>query len=389
LRVGIVVPHIFMHRDILPNVIFAPAKLALDLCEGLQKEGADVTLFSPGPVDTSVRNITADLSYFEQELAGRGDTYIDLLKKHAFTFITLARQVQSEIIAKAFEMANNDELDIVHIYTNEEDIALPFAKLCNKPVVFTHHDPFNFLVKYKNTFPKYKDLNWISMSLAQRSGMPQGTNWVGNIYHGLEEDLYTPIDNPTNDYVAYLGRIIEPKGVHLAIAAVKRYNQTAKQSLKLKIAGKHYAGHKKDTYWREKIAPELDDPNIEYVGFIDTPDAKREHLGNAKALLVPSIFDEPFGMVMIEALACGTPVIGLHSGAIPEVIDDPTTGYVVTKSMSENNELDEPTVVANIAERLAQLDTLSRSACRNVFESRFTAKQMHLSHKAVYEKLLS
>jgi len=388
LRVGIVVPHIFMHRDILPNVIFAPAKLALDLSEGLQKEGADVTLFSPGPVDTSVRNITADLSYFEHELAGRGDTYIDLLKKHAFTFITLARQVQSEIIAKAFDMANNDELDIVHIYTNEEDIALPFAKLCNKPVVFTHHDPFNFLVKYKNTFPKYKDLNWISMSLAQRNGMPRDTNWVGNIYHGLEEDLYTPIDNPTNDYVAYLGRIIEPKGVHLAIAAAKRYNQTAKQPLKLKIAGKHYAGHKKDTYWQEKIAPELNDSNIEYVGFIDSPIAKREYLGNAKGLLVPSIFDEPFGMVMIEALACGTPVIGLNSGAIPEVIGDSTTGYVVQKSMSENNELDEPTVVANIAERLAQLDTLSRSACRNAFEARFTAKQMYLSHKAVYEELL-
>jgi glycosyltransferase involved in cell wall biosynthesis len=377
-----------MHRDILPNVIFAPAKLALDLSEGLQKEGADVTLFSPGPVDTTVQNITADLSYFEQELAGRGDTYIDLLKKHAFTFITLARQVQSEIIAKAFDMANKGELDIVHIYTNEEDIALPFAKLCNKPVVFTHHDPFNFLVKYKNTFPKYKDLNWISMSLAQRKGMPKDTNWVGNIYHGLEKNLYTPVANPTGDYVAYLGRIIEPKGVHLAIAAVKRYNETAQKPLKLKIAGKHYAGHKKDTYWQEKIVPELDDPAIEYVGFIDTPAAKREYLGNAKALLVPSIFDEPFGMVMIEALACGTPAVGLASGAIPEVIDDSVTGFVVPKAMSENNRLIEAKAVTDIAQNLAKLDTLSRTACRSAFTARFTAEHMYKQHMDVYSKLV-
>lgn len=214
MRVGIVVPHIFMHRDILPKVIFSPAQLALDLAEGLQAAGTEVTLFSPGPVDTTVRNITADLSYFETELAGRGDTYVDLLKKHPFTFITLARQVQSELIAKAYAMANTGDLDVVHIYTNEEDIALPFASLCTKPVVFTHHDPFNFLVKYKNTFPKYKGLNWISMSYAQRKGMPKDTNWVGNVYHGLSDDALHPVAQPSGDYIAFIGRIIQPKGVH-------------------------------------------------------------------------------------------------------------------------------------------------------------------------------
>src|SRR6185437_16908609 len=155
LRIGIVVPHIFMHREIIPHVIFSPAKLALSLSKGLDALGASVTLFTPGPVDTKVRNITADLSYFEHELALRGDSYTELLKKHPFTFITLARQVQAELIAKAFAMANDGKLDLVHIYTNEEDLALPFAQLCSKPVVFTHHDPFNFMVKYKNVFPKY------------------------------------------------------------------------------------------------------------------------------------------------------------------------------------------------------------------------------------------
>ncbi|NCU41029.1 hypothetical protein EOL73_04740, partial [Candidatus Saccharibacteria bacterium] len=117
MRVALVVPHIFMHRDILPSVIFSPGHLSLALASGLQASGVDVTLFTPGPVDTDVPNITADLSLFDQELAGRGeegDTYMDLLRKHPFTFVTLARQVQSELIAKVYAEANHNQYDIVH-----------------------------------------------------------------------------------------------------------------------------------------------------------------------------------------------------------------------------------------------------------------------------------
>src|SRR5882757_6928692 len=115
LRIGVVVPHIFLHKDILPHVIFSPGHLAVELADGLQALGAEVTLFSPGPVATKARNLTADLTFFQHELVARGDTYMDLLKKHPFTFVTLARQVQSEIIARAYAMANAGELDIVHI----------------------------------------------------------------------------------------------------------------------------------------------------------------------------------------------------------------------------------------------------------------------------------
>lgn len=387
LRVGLVIPHIFMHRDILPSVIFSPAKLALSLAEGLQDLGAEVTMFSPGPVDVPCANITTDLSLFEQELAGRGDNYLDLLKKHPFTFVTLARQVQSELIARAYAMANADELDVVHIYTNEEDIALPFAELCQKPVVFTHHDPFNFLIKYKNVFPKYKHLNWISMSHAQRRGMPADTNWVGNIYHGLSEPALQPVKDPAGDYIAYLGRIIEPKGVHLAIGAVQEYNRLHPEApLKLKIAGKHYAGHAKDSYWQERIAPQIDDQTIEYVGFVNTPEDKRKFLGNARALIVPSLFDEPFGMVSIEALACGTPVIGLDSGAIPEVIQDGKTGFVVAK-IYEDKVLDSAQTTRALGSAIQKISEVDRVACRQDYEQRFTAERMCLDHLAVYQKL--
>lgn len=380
-RVGIVVPHIFFHRDIMPDVIFSPGQLALDLANGLVNEGVDVTLFSPGPVDSKAKNMTADLSYFEKELELRGDSFTDLLKKHPFTFVTLARQVQSELIAKAYNMANEDELDVVHIYTNEEDTALPFANLCKKPVVFTHHDPFNFLIKYKNLFPKYPELNWISISMAQRKAMPKNTNWVANIYHGVDPKLYEPNYKTNQDYVAYLGRIIEPKGLHLAIEAVKFYNKSAEQPLKLKIAGKHYAEHSKDSYWQNVIEPELRG-NIEYAGFIKDTKAKNEFLSNAKALIIPSLFNEPFGMVMIEALASGTPIVGLDSGAIPEVITERKTGFVIKKESDEQN------VIQKLSDSISKLDELDRKDCRTEFEARFTLQRMCHEHAETYEKLL-
>ncbi len=389
IRVGLVVPHIFMQDAVMPHVIFSPGVLALGLAEGLQEQGADVTFFSPGTVTTGVRNINADMSYFEQELAGRGDTYVDMLKKHPVTFISMARQVQSELVAKAFAMANADELDVVHIYTNEEDIALPFVQFCKKPVVLTHHDPFTFLVKYKNVFPKYKHLNWLSISMAQRADMPHDTNWVGNIYHGQPEDDLAPNYNPDADYVAFLGRIIQPKGVHLAIEAVRIYNKTAGKPLRLKIAGKHYSGAK-DQYWQQ-IEPLIDGRIVEYTGFAADNAAKQELLGNARALLVPSLFSEPFGMVMIEALACGTPVIGLNSGAIPEVIQDGKTGFVVPKQYAVDEAgqevLNEHATAEAIARRIAQVEDVDRKTCRLSFEQSFTLSEMSKKHLEAYERL--
>lgn len=381
LKVALVVPHIFLHKDILPHVIFSPGVLAIQLAEGLKKHGVEVTLFSTGPVNTSVRNISADMSYFETELTARGDSYLDLLKKHPFIFVSLARQVQAEIIALSYELANKDEFDLVHVYTNEEDIALHFAKLCNKPVVFSHHDPFNFMIRYKSVFPKYRDLNWLSLSIAQRNTMPLDTNWVGNVYHGLSPNQFKFIESNDSNYVAYFGRIIEPKGVHLAIDTIEKYNSTAEKPLKLKIAGKHYADAGKDSYWDNKIFPRIGG-DIEYVGFIKDIDAKNEFLGNAKALIIPSTFDEPFGMVMIESLACGTPIIGLSSGAIPEVIND-KNGILVQKSLSEEANTDA------LSRTLAKIDSIDRHACRSDFEERFTLDRMCRDHKEIYQRLVS
>lgn len=387
MRVGIVVPHFFMNRDILSSVIFSPASLAINLAEGVQKLGAEVTLFSPGKVDTKVKNINVDLSYFDEELSNRGYSYVELLKKHPLVFVSLARQAQSEIVAKAFEMANNDKFDIVHIYTNEEDIALPFIKFCKKPVFLTHHDPFSYLIRYKHVFPKYKNLNWISLSYAQRNDMPADTNWVANIYHGIEADEYTPNYSLNNEYVAYLGRIIKPKGVHLAILAVKKYNKKHGSKLKLKIAGRHYADYSNDQYWLDEIQPEIDDNVIEFVGMLKTTKEKQNFLGNAKALIMPSIFNEPFGLVMLESLACATPIIALNSGAIPEVVSK-ETGILANITFKKDGSINDNQVSNDLAIAINKVSVIDRKKCRVHFEKMFTLDRMCKEHLNLYQSSL-
>jgi len=374
LKVALVVPHIFIFREIMNDVIFSPGVLALRLAKNLVKFDIDVTLLTPGPAETDEKNITADMSGFERELKNRGYGYIELLKKHPLVFVNLARQVQAEIIARAYEMANQGDFDVVHVYTNEEDIALHFARFCRMPVVFTHHDPYNFLIKYKAVFPHYKHLNYISMSQAQRQDMPPDTNWVANIYHGADPDEFKP-SYKKGEYFAYMGRIIEPKGVDRAISAVKLYNRNHPDaSVKLKIAGKHYAGYGKDDYWREKIEPNLNE-HIKYVGFINGSE-KAEFLRQACALLMPSRFAEPFGMAAIEALACGTPVIGSSAGAIPEIVRASKNGYIA----------DTP---EEISKAMEEIDRIDRRVCRRDFEERFTLERMAREHAELYRKMTS
>jgi glycosyltransferase involved in cell wall biosynthesis len=168
--------------------------------------------------------------------------------------------------------------------------------------------------------------------------------------------------------------------VHLAIKAVQEFNKSTDNKVSLKIAGKHYSGNKKDTYWQEKIEPELSDPNIEYVGFLKNTDDKQKILEKAKALIIPSIYDEPFGMVMIEALACGTPIIGLDSGAIPEIINN--KNGILIKKFNDQKTIQKLSLAIN---RVSKID---RRNCRDDFEQKYTSTRMAKDYLNVYEKLV-
>lgn len=382
LRIALLCPHMFMQKDILPNVIFSPGELAISLANGLVDYGHEVTIFSPGPVESKANNMYENVSLIEVELKQREYGYQELLKKHPLLFISMARQVQSNLIAKAFHMANKNLFDIVHVYMNEEEIALAFSELCNVPVVFTHHDPFNYLAKYRSNLPLHKNKNWISISNAQQEKMPEDTNWIATIHHGLNPAEFAYSMENLQDYLLFIGRIIKPKGLHLAIKAVQEFNQRNNTHLTLKIAGKHYSSKEKNNYWKNEIEPFLNTGLIEFIGFLSDKKEKNDIYKNALATIMPSTWDEPFGMVAIESLASGTPIIGFKKGALPEIIDD-SCGLLV--NYEKDNDARN---IERLCAAISSIKTIKRKNCRAHFESNFTTNHMIQNHVKAYSTLL-
>ncbi len=379
-RVALVVPHLYICDCLRGRVIFSPGELARELARGLSaRSDLRVTLFTPGPVALDgVPNVTADWNGLEAELQQRGYPLLTLAARHPSLFVALARQLQAEIIAAAYAAANRGEFDLVHIYTNEEDLALQFADLCQRPVLFTHHDPYNFLIKYKSVFPRYKYHNFISTSMVQQRTAPAGTNFVANIYHGLDETAYHPSFD-RGRYFLYCGRLVSEKGVELAAQAASA------ASLPLKIIGKYY----QDGYFCQTIEPLLDD-KINFLGFQQGRE-KQALIRGAAAVIMPSRFAEPFGLTAIEALALGTPVIASKNGALPEIINQ-QNGFLVDVA-EQKSPTDDQTVaaLAGAMRQIWQQDNAASTALRRAahasFLENFTLDRMVDAHAKLYQDL--
>ena len=212
-------------------------------------------------------------------------------------------------------------------------------------------------------FNEYREMPLISLSDNQREPVPEA-NWVATIYNGLPVGLYQAVETPGRSLV-FLGRISPVKGVAEAIEIARR------AALPLKIAG--YIEDR--SYFEARVRPHLSDPLIEYVGEVGDRE-KQDLLGQAVALLFPIRWREPFGIVMIEAMACGTPVVAFRRGSVPEVIDEGVTGFVVDD-------------VDGAVQALEGVGGLSCRRCREVFEARFSARRVMQEHLAVYERFAS
>jgi glycosyltransferase involved in cell wall biosynthesis len=218
----------------------------------------------------------------------------------------------------------------------------------------------------KPFYRTFSELPYVSISRSQRKPMPP-VNWVGNVYHGLPRDLLPLHKHPAGGgYLAFLGRIAPEKRPDRAIEIAARVG------LPLRIAAK--VDKADQAYWNEVIAPMVRaNPNVEYIGEINEQE-KAAFLGNARALLFPVDWPEPFGLVMIEAMACGTPVIAFKCGSVPEVIDDGVSGFVVCS-------------VEQAVAAVARLGEIDRARVREIFEQRFTAERMARDYVSIYRSL--
>jgi len=213
-------------------------------------------------------------------------------------------------------------------------------------------------------FAEFQDVPLISLSDAQREPLPEA-GWIETIHHGLPVDLLN-FDPGPGKYLAFLGRIAREKRVDRAIAIATALNQPLRIAAKVDPADLDYFEH--------EIRPLLDNPLVEFIGEINEQE-KGAFLGQATALLFPIDWPEPFGLVMIEALACGVPVVAFRGGSVPEVIDDGVTGFIVDSL--------EDAIAAT-----RRVHHLPRRRCRDIFEERFNATRMARDHVALYEQLL-
>src|ERR1700704_6688596 len=328
-----------------PRLYGGPERGGYWLTEGLVALGNDVTLFASGGSQTSGKLDAA----WPKALRLDGS----VLDPNALHMVMLEGVRQK---------CDDEEFDFLHFHLDY----YPFSLFSRQPTPFltTLHGRLD-LPEHQPVFHPFSKIPVISISNAQRRPVPQA-NWVRTIHHGIPEKLLTP--RPvTSGYLAVLGRIAPEKGVDRAIKIANRCG------IPLRIAAK--VDRADQDYYDELIRPLIEQsPLVEYIGEIGDSE-KSDFLSGAIGLLVPIDWPEPFGLVMIEAMACGTPVIAYNRGSVAEIIEDGVTGFVVE---------DEISAVAAV-DRVAGL---SRPAIRKQFEARFTARRMALDYLAAYRSLM-
>jgi glycosyltransferase involved in cell wall biosynthesis len=254
-----------------------------------------------------------------------------------------------------------DEFDVLHFHIDYFPLSL-FSRQ-RVPYLTTIHGRLD-IPEFVETYGTYRHAPFVSISDSQRRPIPD-LNWVRTVLHGMPADLLTP-QPVKQEYGAFLGRISPEKGVDRAIRIA------SKAGLKLKIAAKVDNADKE--YYDTLIKPLIvGNPDVEFIGEINDAQ-KPDFLSGAHALIFPIDWPEPFGLVMIEAMACGTPVIAFNSGSVPEVMDDGVTGFIV-------NDID--SAVAAVG----RIHTLDRARVRATFDRRFTARRMAEDYVDVYEEL--
>ena len=337
MRIAQVAP---LFESVPPRLYGGTERVVSWLTEELVRQGHEVTLFASGDSETSARLIPCAPQALR--LAGVKDP----LALHVL------------MVERVLQMAH--EFDVVHFHIDY--LHLPLMRRIRVLYLTTLHGRLDLPEIYP-FYKEFRDAPFVSISDAQRRPLPF-INWVGTVHHGLPRDLYRPSYGP-GKYLAFLGRISPEKRPDRAIDLAERVGVPLLMAAKVDRADQDY--------FEEVIKPRLSSPWVEFVGEISEAE-KQEFLAGALALLMLIDWPEPFGIVMIEANACGTPVIAWRCGSVPEIIEPGRNGYIV-ESMEEAEKAVE------------ELSRISRRECRRVFEERFTAERMARDYLKLYESL--
>jgi glycosyltransferase involved in cell wall biosynthesis len=340
MRIALIAPLI---ESVPPRLYGGTERIVSFLCEELVAQGHDVTLFASGDSQTSAKLVPCC------DRALRLDPSVKDIFPYYMLMLDKVRRLASQF-------------DILHFHIDQFHFPL-FREMAHKTLTTLHGR--QDLPDLKRLYAGFPEMPLNSISIAQRTPLP-GVAFAGNVCHGLPRDLLSPSFTARGGYLAFLGRIAPEKRVDRAIEIARAVG------LPLKIAAK--VDRIDEEYFQNEIKPLLAQPGIDYIGEIDDR-AKSRFLGDARALLFPIDWPEPFGLVLIESMACGTPVLAFDNGAVREVVDPGVTGYVVG-SVGE--------AVCKIGGVLA----LDRGQVRRRFEERFSVTRMTQDYVRLYTALL-
>jgi glycosyltransferase involved in cell wall biosynthesis len=340
LRIAEIAP---LYESVPPKLYGGTERIVAYLAEELARRGHEVTLYASGDSTAKVR--LAAGSPRALRLAGLDH---------------LGALFHLPMLSEVYD--NPGRFDVIH--SNIDCLCFALARHGQVPTVSTMHGRLD-LEELKPIYRSYSDLPVVSISNDQRRPLPE-LNWVRTVYHGLPRDLLKFSPQPGN-YLAFLGRMAPEKRPDLAIEVARR------SGVPIKIAAKVDRANRE--YFEIVIKPLLSAPGVEFIGEINEAE-KQEFLGGALGLLFPIDWPEPFGLVVIEALACGTPVIARACGSVPEILHDGVTGFIGSS-------------VDDLVKAVHKLGDISRRTCRDEFESRFTAEVMASNYERVYYQLVN
>lgn len=329
-----------LYESVPPKLYGGTERVVSYITEELVRLGHEVTLYASGDSQTSARL----RSVCDRALRLDGGKLLSPLAHHLNLVETVAQEA--------------DEFDVVHFHLDY----LPFSQIrrLEIPALTTLHGRLDIPDLYP-LFREFDDMRLISISDAQRAPMPWAS-WLTTVHHGIPEDLYEPRFS-SGDYLAFLGRISPEKRVDRAIEIARRAGMPLRIAAKIDDADR--------SYFEAEISDLLANSDVEFVGEIGELE-KTDFLGNAAALLFPIDWPEPFGLVMIESMACGTPVVAFRGGSVAEIVDPGVTGFIV-----EN--------VEEAMDAVKRIPSINRRACHERFLERFTSRRMCEEYLTAYE----